>query len=392
MERFDVIIVGAGPAGSTCARDLVQAGWRTLVLDKAHFPRDKLCAGWITPEVMTLAGVDRVEYCSEGRNLAPIQSFVVWDGKEKEHKISYDRTVSYGIVRTEFDEFLADRCGAELRYGIKGTDFQRRAGQWVVNGQFEAPVLVGAGGHFCPVARTIGILFRPEPAIGCMEIEVPLSDKDLHHYVRYPDVPEIIFCNDLNGYGWYFNKGNVLNVGLGRYGGKGVRPHLEKLLRQLHKKRKLPAGDTFAMKHFKGHAYKLHKVNPRQRAGPGFLLVGDAAGVAYNVSGEGIYPAILSGKLASTTLIQAQGDYDERLLKTYEHRLDAALGRPLTPQQLRIRSRTPTAAVRALAGTVFQSDFLVRKLIVEYLFLRAREKGGHGNHFCLNQEAQESNG
>ena len=48
MERFDVIVVGAGPAGSTCARFLVQAGWRTLILEKTVFPRKKVCAGWIT--------------------------------------------------------------------------------------------------------------------------------------------------------------------------------------------------------------------------------------------------------------------------------------------------------------------------------------------------------
>jgi flavin-dependent dehydrogenase len=53
VETYDAVIVGGGPAGSTCARQLVSAGWKTLVVDKAQFPRVKLCAGWITPRVLT---------------------------------------------------------------------------------------------------------------------------------------------------------------------------------------------------------------------------------------------------------------------------------------------------------------------------------------------------
>ena len=61
-ERFDVIIVGGGPAGSSCARELVRAGLSVAVADRAAFPRDKPCAGWITPDVVTALGLDLADY------------------------------------------------------------------------------------------------------------------------------------------------------------------------------------------------------------------------------------------------------------------------------------------------------------------------------------------
>ncbi|MCK5307153.1 MAG: FAD-dependent oxidoreductase, partial [Zetaproteobacteria bacterium] len=71
MESCDVLIVGGGPAGSSCARKLNQAGIDVLVLDKSQFPRDKVCAGWITPEVLQLLQIDPEEY-AEGRVMQPI--------------------------------------------------------------------------------------------------------------------------------------------------------------------------------------------------------------------------------------------------------------------------------------------------------------------------------
>ena len=370
MERFDVIIAGAGPAGSTCARALSKAGRHTLVLEKENFPRRKPCAGWVTPETFDLLEIDPAEYGRDGRILAPLERFVVWDGRSAEHEISYGRTVSYGVVRAEFDQFLAERCGADVRYGTKVTAFRREGSGWIVNERFEAPVLVGAGGHFCPVARAVGIRSRPEPAVGCMEAEVPLSPEDLDRHVRYPDTPEIIFCDDLNGYGWYFNKGRVLNVGLGRLGGKGVKKHLTSLLEQLRAKGRLPGGDAFSMARFTGHAYKLHGIGPRQRAHEAALLIGDSAGVAYNISGEGIRPAVLSGRLAAQTLVEAKGNFEKRVMERYEHRLDAVLGAPLSDSRLALWKSIPSGAVRSAARGMLRSDFFVRKVVLDRAFLR----------------------
>src|SRR5690606_2354850 len=94
----DVLIVGGGPAGSSCARALVRAGLDVLVLDKSEFPRDKVCAGWITPQVVQELGVDLEDYRRE-RVLQPITSFITGLGERVAQPVSYDRVVSYGIRR-----------------------------------------------------------------------------------------------------------------------------------------------------------------------------------------------------------------------------------------------------------------------------------------------------
>ena len=75
MDRCDALIVGGGPAGSTCARELTLAGWKVLVIDRARFPRDKVCGGWVTPGVFRLLDLDPAEYRATGRTLQEIRGF-----------------------------------------------------------------------------------------------------------------------------------------------------------------------------------------------------------------------------------------------------------------------------------------------------------------------------
>src|SRR6202163_2897934 len=99
MKTCDVLIVGGGPAGSTCARTLQRAGVDVLVLDAARFPRDRVCAGWITHQVLDELGIELGEY-RQGRTLQPITGFrtgVV--GGRAETATAYGRPVSFAIRR-----------------------------------------------------------------------------------------------------------------------------------------------------------------------------------------------------------------------------------------------------------------------------------------------------
>src|SRR4051794_10908587 len=114
MPSCDVLIVGGGPAGSTCAWRLRRAGVDVLVLDAARFPRDKVCAGWITPQVVDELELDLAEY-RQRRTLQEITGFrtgVV--GGKRDTAITYGRPVSYAIRRCEFDHYLLGRSGARL--------------------------------------------------------------------------------------------------------------------------------------------------------------------------------------------------------------------------------------------------------------------------------------
>jgi flavin-dependent dehydrogenase len=140
-----VLVVGGGPAGSSCARRLVRAGLDVIVVDRAVFPRPKVCAGWVTPAVLDSLDVDRAEY-ARGRVLQPITSFRTGLIGGETLETRYEQPVSYGIRRFELDRYLLARSGARLVTGVSVSRLERRVGTWVVNGELEAPMLVGAGG------------------------------------------------------------------------------------------------------------------------------------------------------------------------------------------------------------------------------------------------------
>src|SRR5262245_45681814 len=155
MQRCDVIVVGGGPAGSSWAWRLRRAGVDVVVCDRATFPRDKVCAGWITPQAVADLELDLDDYGSS-RTLQPITGFRIGVmGRPGSRFVGYGRVVSYGIRRCEFDEYLLRRSGAALELGTPVMHLRREHRNWIINERIEAPVVVGAGGHWCPIARTL---------------------------------------------------------------------------------------------------------------------------------------------------------------------------------------------------------------------------------------------
>jgi geranylgeranyl reductase family protein len=326
-DTCDVLIVGGGPAGSTCARALVRAGLDVVVLDKATFPRDKTCAGWITPAVVDTLQLPLHEY-RKGRVLQPITAFRTSRLGGREVHTRFDETVSYGIRRCEFDDFLLQRSGARLRLGeplksLRG-DYHRNGRVWIANNAIAPRLIVGAGGHFCPVAQQIGgASHGDEPIVAAQEIEVHLTPEQAAACKVAGDTPELFLCQDLAGYGWVFRKGPVLNVGLGRQDRHHLASHVHDFYERLVQAGRIPANLPWR---WKGHAYLLRDSSPRRVVDDGVLLIGDAAGLAYAKSGEGIRPAIESGLLAAQTILEARGSYTRADLEPYRTRLTARFG------------------------------------------------------------------
>jgi flavin-dependent dehydrogenase len=131
VERADVLIVGGGPAGSACAARLVAAGRDVLVVDAREFPRDKPCAGWITPEVVAETALDLREY-GRDHTLQPISCFRVGRIGGRAVDVEYEQPVSYGIRRCEFDAFLLRRSGARVRTE-RVSEVQRDGGSMAVS-------------------------------------------------------------------------------------------------------------------------------------------------------------------------------------------------------------------------------------------------------------------
>ena len=368
MAPHDVIVVGGGPGGSTAAWRLARAGLRPVLLDAAVFPRVKICAGWVTHEALTDAQVDPQKYP------LTIQAFSAcrfeFQGERTETR--WRRPASYGILRREFDHYLLDRAraaGVDVREGARVSEVTQDAdGVRVVSphGTFTAPVVIGAGGHRCPVSHAFGQVSEREEVVIAQESETRLTAERVESLGHWWEAPELYVEPDLKGYGWYFPKGDVLNIGVGCVSGPGAElpRRRDALVSALRTAGRLPP--DLAIEPFRGHAYVVRRCAPRRLAGDRFCLVGDAAGLARDLSGEGIGPAIKSGILAAEAV-------EARLrrgagLDAYATEIVRRYGTGETGWLARQLARIPDSWARRFVRAVLNTDATRRHLVFGRIF------------------------
>ena len=314
MAVLDVLVVGGGPAGSTCARFLAKAGARVGVVDRARFPRVKLCSGWLsTPiwDVLEMSPNDypggrwewrmcHVRYAGEGRAI-PCRGWF--------------------IRGFEFDDFLLRRSGADLHLGVAVGDIVRDGdGLWSVAG-LRCRHLVGAGGTHCPVAR-LWAPARPMGPVGVQEHEFRADPVAIARTRLGRDgEPELLLHDDLSGYSWNVPKTDWLNVGTGTADPKEVRNAWQSARANFLAAGHLPANTEAELDAMKGYSYYLYhpvhlrgatRVDPDGRGGA--YLIGDSLGLAQPLTAEGILPAVLSGRLLAEAIAAgAPTSYPTRL-------------------------------------------------------------------------------
>jgi flavin-dependent dehydrogenase len=367
MDCCDILIVGGGPAGSSCAWGLRNSGLDIEILDKQSFPRDKVCGGWITPQVLNALKIDPAAY-GAGRTLQPITSFRTGSiGSRTPIYTDYGRPVSYGIRRREFDDYLLKRSAARLHEGVGLASIERDGSWWIVNGNLRARLVVGAGGHFCPVARRFGPKAfgskAAATAVVAQETEFEMDERQQADCPVRGTTPELYFCPDMKGYGWCFRKANFLNIGLGRADSHGLPGHVSGFVRFL-----TGIGVSPEMPAMRGHAYFLYGTSQRRVAGDGFMLIGDAVGLAYPQSGEGILPAIESGLLAAETILAAKGDYAETQLAPYATQLARCFGTG-GDRLTGIGGSLPPRLIQFAAMRLLETRWFVRNFVLDRWFL-----------------------
>jgi len=291
----EVIVVGGGPAGSACARELVRNNIETVVLEKAEAesPGGKICAGWITPQVLRDLGLRPKEYPHS------LLTFNRLHYRIRRKRFSV-MTRQYSIRRCEFDPWLLVRAGAPVhRHAV--SRIREEDGRYIIDDLFRAKYLVGAGGTDCPVYRTLFAKVNPrarELLIIGMDEEFPYEYRNKNCYLWF-------FDRDLPGYSWYVPKGNgYLNIGLGgkfaalKGGNETLRDHWDYFIQKLD-------GLSLVKNHAshpRGRNYYLRHGVDAGRLGNAFIT-GDAAGLATVDMGEGIGPAVESGILAAESII-----------------------------------------------------------------------------------------
>jgi len=289
----DAIVVGGGPAGSTCAWKLRHAGLDVLVLDRMAFPRTKLCAGWVTPEALADLELERHDYPLRIMTFEDLQ--LHW----KAFTIKF-KSPQHSIRRYEFDEFLLRRAATRvLQHRVR--EIRRDGADYVIDGQFRCKYLVGAGGTACPVYRTLFHERNPRSSslqTATYEHEFAYDWEDARCHLWF-------FDDGLPGYAWYVPKADgYINVGLGgmadrlRLQGGRVQEYWQKFVGRLERRGLL----RYEQLNPTGYSYYL-RGNVEVVSGDNAYIVGDSVGLATRDMCEGIGPAIKSGLLAASSIV-----------------------------------------------------------------------------------------
>ncbi len=315
IKLYDVIIIGAGPGGAFTAKLMAEAGYDVILIEKDRIPRDKPCAGWITPKVLDLLQLPP----SKLECIQPIPGAVLWIPEKNSmtpYVVNYRRPVSYGIRRIEFDTIIANDAkdaGAEVIDSTFVTNVYRQKKAVFVqakdNQEFKAHFVVGADGTHSTVAKSLWLRRKWEPSEllqGIVsETEIGPKIQDLTDYYGFAEM----FLNmKAMSYSWYFTKGAYLSVGMGVQMSKisqniNTKTLYNEHLKNLEQINHLQGVELAPIKAHTTPVYYGPYHYPTY--GDRVILIGDAGGFPINFTGEGIRTALLTGKFAAETLIDA---------------------------------------------------------------------------------------
>jgi geranylgeranyl reductase family protein len=301
VKKFDALVVGGGPAGSTTAWRLADAGASVLLIDKARFPRDKPCGGGVTARAERLCPVDISPVVESDVDIVELR-FRYGDSVERRAP----KPVVRMTQRRRLDAFLLDAARE------KGVEVHE--GEAFDPDNVAADIVVGADGANGTTARAYGLGNGIVHGVA-YEGNVPYGvvSRD-----RYANRAVIELADIPGGYGWVFAKGDHVNVGVGAWQEEG--PHIREHLARVCAGHDL---DPSQLEHLRGHRLPLRRPETRI-AGERALLVGDAAGLIDPVSGDGMYECFFSSQLAAAAVLDLLAG-NASSLEPYQSAVDVAL-------------------------------------------------------------------
>ena len=366
-DDADVVVVGAGPGGSTAAYHLAKAGVDVLLLEKSEFPREKVCGDGLTPRAVKQLVAMGIDTGGPGPGLQSgwIRNHglrIIGGGMRIEMPWpDLSSFPSYGLVRPrqDFDELLAraaQKAGARLHEGVTVTAPVRdeRTGRVVGvttkdGRELRAPLTLVADGNSSRFSLALGWQRRVDRPMGVAYrryFRSPRHDDDwLESWLELWDGPHGE-GRLLPGYGWIFGVGDgTSNVGLGilntsdAFGKTDYRAMLDRWLASLPEEWGFVEDNATAPT--RGAALPM-AFNRKPHYSDGALLVGDAGGMVNPMNGEGIAYAMESGRMAAEVVAQAIAERDphrrERVLAAYPAALDAEYGGYYTVGRLFVKA------------------------------------------------------
>ena len=332
-ERYDVIIAGAGPAGSTCACACAKAGLRVLLLEGSTFPRPKPCGGILSERALSHLGF------SLPSDLIERECFGVRVHYGK-HTIEVRKEYRIAVMvnREMFDHFLARQAvlaGAVLHEGEpvrKVVVHRDRVEATTDVGQYEARCLVGADGANSVVGRMVRPMFGRDEIAAALVGMFPMDDREID--ARLEGLLDLYFGVAPRGYGWVFPHKGYCAVGVLGQAAEFDAP--QKAFSDF------AASRGMAVARPQGHTIPWGR-STRTVKGRRIILAGDAAGFADPFHGEGIANAILSGNLAARAMAEGIGQGKKDPLTWYAAECDRLImgEMRITFQMARMRERYP---------------------------------------------------
>ena len=311
MQQYDVIIVGAGPAGAIASKTCAEKGLSTLLLEKKTIPRFKLCGGAVSISALSHLDFGIKKDLIERECYGERVHF-------RNHQIEVRRKTRRAILvsRDKFDAYIVSKAvdvGVVLHEEEKATSITQNQSKVVVETtkeKYNAKVVIGADGVNSIVSKQVREPYRPnELALG-ITAEIPATNEEVDEYID--NAIDIHYGITKFGYGWVFPKEKHFSVGVA-----GILP-LMKTPRNIFMTflKKLGFSTDVVT-----HAHLIPSGGyEREVCSDRIILVGDAAGFVDPFYGEGIKYAFISGKLAAERIVESNenDDFSKFALDTYK--------------------------------------------------------------------------
>jgi len=311
LSMRDLVVIGGGPAGASCARTAALGGLEVLLIEKDVHPREKLCGGALTHRV-----VDLVDFDIEPATEVQFSGGRLHSRKGTSIDFTIDQQFSgYLVNRPKFDNYLIERAidvGVEVVQDTKAvTVEQTRSGIRVltVGDSYKAQLLVGADGVNGFVAKQVGLRdgWKPNKVGLCISADIPVDSKEIIRSMALSASGDALGV-DVHfgllrwGYGWCFPKKDELSVGIGTRLdlAANLKDHWKSFVKSVEEAK----GLKFDLS--RQSAFRVPLGVPKTPlVARRTMLIGDAAGLVSPLSGEGIFYAMESGIIAAKVACEA---------------------------------------------------------------------------------------
>lgn len=299
MEKFDVIVVGAGPAGAISSYYLSKKGLNVALLEKGQLGRDKICGGGISHytlnELPFSIPTGLIEQRIKGINFISPANDIFQKKESKE--------IGVTVYRSKFDEYLIHKAiDANVTFlsNFKVSNVKKSDSQFTIQNKYSSRYIIGADGVNSVIRTTFNLGEKKRPLNLGLRSIIELPESEVDNFLIDKETFEFYFQNHHPGYGWIFGLRNAINIGIGT---KMTNPASKKIMKLFVKK-------AFKLRKMKVPSYKIegfpipNSKLPKQFSKNKVFLVGDAGGLVDPVSGEGVHYAVRSGKIVADTILK----------------------------------------------------------------------------------------